>query len=344
MTELGFWVEKTAPYNRLMIKTLRITSIVAAVAAGILFVFPVIFGVRSDQEAEQFLNSPGVIELFKKAQGSTEKTGQSQSSPLVTQAQAFAKYLKPEVKAPVVAPGPQRSIPRPVAPVSAKFPLLATVVHESNPELSIALINEPGAGFRWVRQGSEVMHLIIEQVKEGLIVCRDGQKTSEILVEPRPTQTSLLQGESSVSASSSAQTSTVAGAQAGPKAVSGPAGKASGPIASRTPPAGPPRPQGRMSEEDRAALEALGDKLHSLMKGGKSGKTGPPPDSEEMAAMMDALISDLKATRLSAEEAKKLGDLGKKLENVRQDPNRARDGKITNGGTSSIRIPPRRAK
>jgi hypothetical protein len=305
-----------------MIKTLRITSIVSVVAAGILFVFPVVFGVRSDQEAEQFLNSPGVIELFRKAQGSTERTGQSQSSPLVTQARVFAKYLKPEVKRPIAAPGPQRNIPRPVAPVSAKFPLLATVVHESNPELSIALINEPGAGLHWVRQGSEVMHLIIEQVKEGLIVCRDGQKTSEILVEPRPTQTSLLQGESSVSASSSVQTSTVAA----------------------RPPAVPPRPQGRMSEEDKAALTALGDKLHSLMKGGKSGKTGPPPDSEEMAAMMDALISDLKATRLSAEEAKKLGDLGKKLENVQQDPNRVRDGKITNGSTSSIRIPPRRAK
>jgi len=314
-----------------MVKTLRITSIVAAVLAGVLFVFPVVFGVRSDPEAEQFLNSPGVIELFKKARISQTKAGTSQSSPLVNQARAFAKYLKPDRPKPPVTPqGPGIKTRRPPGPVFAKFPLLATVVHESNPELSIALINEPGPGLRWVRQGSEVMHLIIEQVKEGRIVCRDGQKTSEILVEPRPAQQSLLQGKSSVSTSPSVQTSTVADAQAGPKAALGPLRKAGRPIAGRSPLGRTPRPPVHMSEEDRAAMEALGDKLQSLMKGSKSGKTGSAQDSEDMAAMMDALISDLKATRVTAEEARKLGDLGKKLKNVQQDPNRVRDGKITN--------------
>jgi len=284
-----------------------------------------------------------VIELFKKARSGRAKAAGGQSSPLVNQAKAFAKYLKPEVKAPVAAPGPQRNIPRPQGPVSAKFPLLATVVYESNPGLSIALINEPGAGPRWVRQGSEVMHLIIEQVKEGLIVCRDGQKTSEILVEPRPAQKSLLQGKSSVSASPSVQTSTLADAQAGPKAALEPPRRAAPPITNRRPPPRPLRPQVRMSEEDRAAMEALGDKLQSLMKGSKSGKTGSAKDPEDIAAMMDALISDLKATRVTAEEAKKLGDLGKKLKNVQQDPNQARDGKITNRGTPRP-IPPGRAK
>lgn len=324
-----------------MIKTLRITSIVAAVLAGVLFVFPVIFGVRSDPEAEQFLNSPGVIELFKKARSGRAKTGAGQSSPLVNQAKAFAKYLKPDrPKPPVTTPGSGPKTPIPLGPISAKFPLLATVVHESNRELSIALINEPGKGLRWVRQGSEVMHLIIEQVKEGLIVCRDGQGTSEILVEPRPTQQSLLEGKSSVSTSPSVQTSTLADAQGSPKTASGPPRKAGPPIASHKPLLRPP-PQVRMSEEDRAAMEALGDKLQSLMKGAKSGKPGSPQDSEDMAAMMDALISDLKATRLSAEEARKLGDLGKKLKNVQQDPNRVRDAKITN---PSRPIPPGKAK
>lgn len=311
-----------------MIKTLRITSIVAAVVAGILFVFPVVFGVRSDPEAEQFLNSPGVIELFKKARISQTKAGTSQSSPLVNQARAFAAYLKgpPKVKPAVTRPGPGPNIPAPPK-VRPKFPLLATVVHESNPQLSIALIDEPGSGLRWVRQGSEVMHLVIEQVKEGLIVCGDGQK---ILVEPRPAQQSLLQGKSSVSASPSVQTSTVADVQAGPKTALWPPRKAVRPIAGRSPLGRTPRPSVHMSDEDRAAMEALGDKLQSLMKGSKSGKTGSLQDSEDMAAMMDALISDLKASRVTAEEARKLGDLGKKLKNVQQDPNRVRDGKITN--------------
>ena len=331
MQGCNFELKIRPPYKRLMIKTLRITSIVAAILAGVLFVFSVVFGVRSDQEAEQFLNSPGVIELFKNSITRTPKAGTSQSSPLVKQAQAFALYLKgpPKAKLRVTRPD-QGPITRRPETVTAKFPLLATVVHESNRELSIALINEPGKGLRWVRQGSEVMHLIIEQVKEGLIVCRDGQKTSEILVEPRPTQQSLLQGKSPASTSaSSVQTSTVADAQAGPIAAPGPPRKASPPVASYR----PPRPQPQMSEEDKAAMEALGDKLQSLMKGSKAGSG---QDSEDIAAMMDAFISDLKATRVTAEEARKLGDLGKKLKNVQQDPNRVRDGKITN--------PPGRAK
>lgn len=311
-----------------MIKTLRITSIVAVALAGVLFVLPVVFGVRSDPEAEQFLNRPGVIELFKKARIDRTKADTSQSSPLVTQANAFAKYLKPDKPRPAVTgprPGPTTPAPLKVRP---KFPLLATVVSE-NPERSIALINEPGGGPRWVRQGSEVMHLVIEQIKEGLIVYRDGQKTSEIQVEPRPPRQSLLQGESSVSASRSVQTSTVAGAQAGHGTALAPPRGSTAPVASHRLPIRTPSPHLQRSKEDMAALEALGDKLANLMKGSKSGKTGSAQDSEDMAAVMDALISDLKATRVTAEEAKKLGDLGKKLKNDHQDPNRARDGKIT---------------
>jgi hypothetical protein len=313
-----------------MIKTLRITSVVAAILAGVLFVFMVFFGFRSDPEAEEFLNSPGVIERFQKVITGRTKSGAGQSSPLVNQAKAFAQHINPpKVKTAVTRVGPGRITPEPPK-VRPKFPLLATVVHESNPELSIALINEPGPGLHWVRQGSKVMHLIIEQVKEGLIVCRDGQGTSEISVEPRPAQQSLLQGKSSVSVGPSAPTSTLAGAQASPKAGFGPPPRTGRPIASRTQPARLPRPQVQRSKEDMAALEALGDKLKSLMESPRSGKTGSAQDSEDMAAVMDALISDLKATRVTAEEAKKLGDLGKKLKNVQQDPNRTRDGKITN--------------
>ena len=47
-----------------MIKTLRITSVVAAILAVILFIFPVVFGGRSDERIEGFLNSPSVIEKF----------------------------------------------------------------------------------------------------------------------------------------------------------------------------------------------------------------------------------------------------------------------------------------
>ncbi len=81
-----------------MIKTLRITSIVAAVLAVIFlvfFVFPVVFGGYSDEHLEQSLDSPGVIERFNKNVGNKAKTGQDEISPLVQQAGAFALYLNP---------------------------------------------------------------------------------------------------------------------------------------------------------------------------------------------------------------------------------------------------------
>ena len=52
-----------------MIKTLRITSIIAVVLAGGLLVFPAIFGLRSDKEIEEFLSLPSVVEKFRQARG-----------------------------------------------------------------------------------------------------------------------------------------------------------------------------------------------------------------------------------------------------------------------------------
>jgi len=72
-----------------MIKTLRVTSIVAAVSAVIFlifFVFPVVFGFHSNEDLEESLNSPGVIERFNKTVGNKAKADQDEVSPLVQQA------------------------------------------------------------------------------------------------------------------------------------------------------------------------------------------------------------------------------------------------------------------
>jgi len=45
-----------------MIRTLRITSILAVAFAVVLVVFSVVFGVRGDEGVEKLLEEPGVIE------------------------------------------------------------------------------------------------------------------------------------------------------------------------------------------------------------------------------------------------------------------------------------------
>jgi len=270
-----------------MLKALRITSIISVFLAAVFFVFPVFFGVRRDKQAEGFLHSAGAIEEFKKAKGEKSAKGESQTSPLVKQAEAFALYLNPPAK-PKRSPASHRPgrAPRPQS-VSTKFKLIGTSYYALHPDLSLALIDEPGKGFRWVRQSSEVGHLVIEQIKDGSVVIRDGQKTSELVPE-RPERRSLLK-DTSAGADIGSRGARRVSAKEGRTYASG---KADSRITRRR------RPQ-------KSAKEDMG--------------------SVEEAAMEGEFIPELEAMRISAEEAKRLDRLGKELKDVHQEPNQAKD-------------------
>jgi hypothetical protein len=180
-----------------MTKALRITSIIVAAAAVLLVALPPVFTSGTDEQTQKFLDSPGVLETIKKTK---TVANINEEAPLVTQAKAFAKYLNP----PKPAPSPRRrsSTPRQAAPVrpraqvSSQFDLLGTSYYALRPNMSMALINEPGAGLRWVKQSSKIGSLIVEEVRDGKVVIRDGARTYEI--EPKRTaKRSLIKGESS---------------------------------------------------------------------------------------------------------------------------------------------------
>ncbi len=308
-----------------MIKTLRITSVAAVALAVVFFAFPAVFGVRGDEQTERFLNSAGVIEKFNKLRSGKSAKGRSQVSPLVKQAEAFALYLDPPKppKPEITTPGPRPTpIPGPKPKVvSAKFTLIGTSYYASHPELSLALIDEVGKGLRWVRQSGKVGHLIIEEVKAGLVVVRDGQGTFE-LAPQRPEKRSLLKG-----AASSARTGpkSTLPSSIGPKAASTvPAPAASSTISRRLPSSRPPR----VSAEESAALEKLMSKLKTVRESAQSDKAGSGRSDEDVAALMGKLLSDFQSTRISAEEAKRLDRLGKELKDISEDPNRPRSRKI----------------
>ncbi len=261
--------------------------------ATVFFVFPAVSGVRSDYKIEQFLNSAGVVEKFNKAKGNKAKGSEGQISPLVKQADAFALYLNPPRK-PKIRPGVIRRSAKPAAPkpktVSAKFKLVGTCYYALRPDMSLALIDEPGKGLRWVKQSSEVGHLIIEQIKDSLVVVRDGKKTFELVPE-RPPKRSLLKG-------------TAGNSPAGP----GPRAQAS----VKAPPI--------IDEEKTALMEKLVSELKTMQTDTESDKTDSERSGEE-AALMEKFISQFKAMRISGEEAKRLGHLGRKLKDVGTDTN-----------------------
>ena len=284
-----------------MLRTLRITSIIAVILATGVFGLSVVLGIRSKQEANEFLNSPGIIEEFKKAKSEKSKNSQSQTSPLVEQAKAFALYLtpppKPEPKKQDIAP-PKRREPKPKK-VSAKFKLIGTSFYASHPQLSLALIDQPGKGISWVRQSNKIGHLVVEQVKNGSVIIRDGQRTEEIIAERTPKR-SLIKGESS---GKPVSTIVLKPADSGATKSSGKGDSEK--IAAVSIPQPTP-------EEDEAMMQELIRGLKVLEGDG----------SEEDAQFMEELISGLEAMRIGPNEAEKLGDLGKELKNSQQDPNR----------------------
>ena len=287
-----------------MIKTLRITSVMAAVLAVAFLVFLAVSGIHTDEQIEEFLNSAGVIEKFNKARGGRAADSKGQTPPLVKQAQAFGLYLNPppapvkrSSKKSVRAGLPKTRVSPPI--VSAKFELIGTSYYARHPELSMALINEPAKGFRWVRQKGQVGHLFIDQIKDGLVVVKDGERAFELVTE-RPKRKSLVKGK--------------ADAETDSKGPSIPPDTSEGSTTSRKFP--------RLSDERKELMDQLMSRMQAAHADFESDKTGSAPGREERMARMKELLSKLQDTQISAEEAKKLDRLGRELKDVQEDPNK----------------------
>lgn len=314
-----------------MINTLRITSVVAAILAGIFFVFPVFFGVRSDESLDAFLASPGVIEKFNSAAGDKAKTSESRVSPLVQQAEAYALYLNPpKPRIPNTPRGPATTAVARQPAVTPRFVVIGTSVHESRPELSLALIDQPGKGLYWVKQSSTVGHLKIEQIKNGLVVVQGTGGTFELAAQQKPQRNFLEEGPP-VSTGSTVPTGPMPSSPA--SSVSGRRGPSFRAASSK-----PPQPQ-RSAEEDKK-LEELVSRLKDLRRSYESDKTDSGPNDEEKAALTEKLISGFKSSRVTNEEAERLDDLGQEMEDTNAEPNLP--SQPTNKGRiTSIRRRPR---
>jgi hypothetical protein len=275
-----------------MVKTLRITTIIAALLAAGILIFPAVFGARGDKAIEEFLKSPGAIEKFQRARGDHQAEGEGQISPLVKQARAFALYLNPPApKRPAISrPSRVRPAPRPKV-TSAKFKLLGTSFYALHPDLSLALIDEVGKGIRWVRQSGRVGHLVIEQIKDGLVVVKDGERTFEVAVVERPKKVNLIKS------STLDKTDAKAARQVDPEE------------------------RARLRAETTAALEEIIRELRASRADAESEQAGTEKDKEADAA----LEKFIEAIRIDAEEAKKLNSLGRKLQNGGEEPNVAED-------------------
>ena len=291
-----------------MIKTLRITSIVAVVLAIVIFVFSVSYGFRGDENIRKFLSSPGAVEKFTAAEGQRAKASNDQISPLVQQARAFALYLNPP--APKISRNPKtgQSVINSKLNVTPKFKVIGTSYYEQRPELSLALIDEPGKGIHWVKQSTTIGHLFIEEIKDGIIVVKGGTETFELVAERNPPK-SLPVSSSNVSK----------------KPVSAANSKLKGKLPARDrnlvtrTPAKTPRIQPSAERDER--LEELYEKLRNLKGNPDSNMADLELSEQERVEQIEKLITTFKASYVSPGEAKKLEDLGELLKNSEWEPN-----------------------
>ncbi len=153
---------------------------------------------QRDKKIRELLDSPSVVEKFKKNQGNQTNKSKDKESPLVKEAKSFALYLNPPQKVEKTPPkidARTKSIVKTPTNASSKFKVVGTSYAKSDPSTSLALLDIAGKGLRWIRQGETVGHLVIEEVKPGgTILVRDGKNVSEMTAD-KPVKMSLLKGE-----------------------------------------------------------------------------------------------------------------------------------------------------
>lgn len=290
-----------------MIKTLRITSIVAVVLAIVIFVFSVSYGFKGDENIKKFLNSPGAVEKFTAAEGQRAKAGVDQISPLVQQARAFALYLNPP--APKISRNPKtgKSMINSKVNVTPKFTVIGTSYYQQRPELSLALIDEPGKGIHWVKQSTNVGHLFIQEVKDGLIIVKGGTETFELVAE-RGKPKSLPVSSSNI------PKKPINTADSKPKRQLPDRNRG----ITRTPAR---MPKVQPSDERNERLEELYEKLRNIRENPDSNMADLDLSEEERTEKIEKLISSFKASYVSPGEAKQLEDLGEQLSDSEWEPN-----------------------
>jgi hypothetical protein len=185
---------------------------------------------RVDREVAEFLNRPGAIERFS-ARGGESTVRSIEDSPLVVQAKSLSSCLDPPKRPekPTLAASAVSSMPiappvRPVAP-SVRFRLCGTSYYPNEPKRSMALISElglPEGEQQWVKEGTQVGHFVIHEIRKGMIVYRDGDQLREMAVEHGASMPSIVRDTRSGSREVSAavdDAGIVAPAPAGPNSI-----------------------------------------------------------------------------------------------------------------------------
>lgn len=186
-----------------MVRVLYIVGSCTLLAAGGVFGCWLIERSRGDLRLEEMRGGSSDVQMLKRP-GGESGVRPAEVPPLVAQAQALSLYLNPPPSAERITPAGSRLAtdvkpqPLPIRPLalSASFRVRGTSCCPNQSSRSMALISEAGAAEgteRWVKEGAEIGHFVIHEIRRDGIVYRDGDQLREMAVESFAGPTSIVQ-------------------------------------------------------------------------------------------------------------------------------------------------------
>ncbi len=299
-----------------MITTLKITTFVAALICVSLVGFVGAFGLKGNPDIEKFIAQPSFVDALKKS-NSNAKADSDEMSPLVREAQIFAKRINPPPppkpitpKRPVARP-PRDLVKRAPPPQqrktpSAKFELVGVCRYEDDPDKSMALLKLGAKGLKWVRVGENVEHLMVVEITgDGVIMSHNGRRQNPITMKQTPSIVrSLLAADAETAAPVSMGMVSSPGTTAAASTVPPEAGT---PVTRRGSPYVSPRPGvttsaitrkppiTRPTTTRRPPITPIARQPRTTGgAGSRTGRRAPVPTSQELKAMLDGNISAIK--------------------------------------------------
>jgi hypothetical protein len=186
-----------------MVRVLHTCGVIVLILAGVGSYLTTRCWSEPDPNVERVLQHPSAIDRSSEAIVQSDDAT-TRNGPLILQAEAFSSYLQPvvpdkkgELPAPALEEQANNDPVLPVRPVAtaAKFTLRATSFYPSQPHRSIALVAEVGSANgseRWVKEGSQVGHFVIHEIRQGAVVYRDGDQLREMTVDVAAAPRSLV--------------------------------------------------------------------------------------------------------------------------------------------------------
>ncbi|MDH7598295.1 MAG: hypothetical protein QHH07_01500 [Sedimentisphaerales bacterium] len=297
-----------------MIRTLCITSVVAGLLAVGLMVLLSMYGVKPDQETVRLLAAPSIIEQFKDRPATQPRT--EVVSVLEELANGLARLINPPAPAP--AQGQPRTGPTNIAlPAtrprpSAKFKLLATSFHPTDPNLSRALIELDTIDRKqvWVRVGQTIEHYTITEIRDGAILYGGPDNVQLVQVEARPPKVSLLAGSGPKPRQAASPSQPMASASSNRPRPSVPARTAPRPSNPNLPTATRPQPEQYIRD-----VEQMAERLRT-----EQAQLDDPEKQKIQQEVLEQLSQYIQAARLS-QEANASGQLPGDTNLPELDPN-----------------------